>query len=90
MNESTNPRWPYKLLVQFLYARSPGVVTYGRLAMVEIPAFCRHISMKRRRFIDHMQELERVGLISDLEINKSAAHFKIKTPRQYELAENKT
>ena len=90
MNETQPPRWPYKLLVQLLYSRLPGVVVYGRLAMVEIPALCRHLNMKRRRFLEHVDELERIGLISDLEVNKSAAHFKIKTPRQYELAENKT
>lgn len=88
MTDNAYARWPYKLFVQFLYSPSlPGLVTYNEVAFVEIPALCRHLSMKKRRFLEHIDELERIGLISDLVTNKSALRFKLRTPPNYGLLE---
>lgn len=74
--------WPYRLAVLFLYSPSMPGVTHIMPGVVNLilPAVCTHLGIPNNRLRLYLQELERLDIITDLELSRGFATFIIMPP----------
>ena len=74
--------WPYRLAIFFLYSPNMPGVTHVMPGVVNLilPKLCTHLGIPNNRLRLYLQELERLDIITDLQLSRGFATFIIMPP----------
>ena len=79
----TSAMMPYKILTILLYSYPKGMTSVKGTTVLAVPEFCRSVNVMRCRLLDHLEELERLMIIDNYEVNGAIVKFDIMAPLGY-------
>lgn len=78
--------WYYKLMIIMLYNEDiPGLIRDSDRVTMDIKELSRYLGQRVYRMRSCLGELEKLGIVYDLQMSEHAAQFKILTPQNYKL-----